>query len=568
MTTRPQPSLHRVLDDLGATLLELVCAPSGPASDEIGGVAIHDPVDEPALPRRALVLGVGVQAPSDTASLLVSLGKHEAAGLVLRSPVTADEAVAAAVESSGVALLALTRGASWTQLAALLRSLLAEGDVGDDGAETLGGIPSGDLFSVANAVAALIDAPVTIEDRSSRVLAFSGRQDEADRSRVETILGRQVPERYSRLLVERGVFRELYRSDQPVYIEPPSGAVLPDFVLPRAAVAVRAGDEVLGSIWAAVREPLTPDRARAMCDAARLVALHLLRIRAGADVSRRLRADLVSTALEGGTGAFEAVRRLGLADQPVVVLALAVTDPAERARLADALAMHLSAIHPRCAAAPVGDVAYGLIPVVPPGAGGGTNTGTGTAEGADGTDGELRAVRIATGFLDRVGDRSRPVIGIGQVAFDAAGLPAARACADRVLRVLRAAEARGAGTETKGPRVARLADVHADALLMELRDLAAAHGDRPTGPVARLSAYDAEHGTNLVETLRAWLDAFGDVAAASAAMFVHANTFRYRLRRLTEVSGIDLTDQEARFAAMLQLRAVYPADRRRPSPGK
>jgi PucR C-terminal helix-turn-helix domain/GGDEF-like domain len=567
MTMRPQPSLHRVLDDLGATLLELVCAPSGSVSADIGGVAIHDPVDEPALPRRALVLGVGVHSPSDTASLLVSLGKHEAAGLVLRSPVAVDQAVAAAVESSGVALLALTRGASWTQLAALLRSLLAEGDVGDDGAETLGGIPSGDLFSVANAVAALIDAPVTIEDRSSRVLAFSGRQDEADRSRVETILGRQVPERYSRMLAERGVFRELYRSDQPVYVEPPSGAGWPGWALPRAAVAVRAGDEVLGSIWAAVQEPLTPDRARAMGDAARLVALHLLRIRAGADVSRRLRADLVSTALEGGTGAFEAVRRLGLADQPVVVLALAVTDPAERARLADALAMHLSAIHPRCAAALVGDVAYGLIPVVPTGAGGatGTNTGTGTAEEADGKDGELRAVRIATGFLDRVGDRSRPVIGIGQVAFDAAGLPAARACADRVLRVLRAAEAHGAGTEAKGPRVARLADVHAEALLMELRDLAAAHGDRPTGPVARLSAYDAEHGTNLVETLCAWLDAFGDVAAASAAMFVHANTFRYRLRRLTEVSGIDLADPEARFAAMLQLRAVYPADRWRPA---
>jgi hypothetical protein len=240
------------------------------------------------------------------------------------------------------------------------------------------------------------------------------------------------------------------------------------------------------------------------------------------------------------------VRRLGLADQPVVVLALAVTDPAERARLADALAMHLSAIHPRCAAALVGDVAYGLVPVVPGSAG---------PEGAsaDGADGEQRAVRIATDFLDRVGDRSRPAVGIGQVAFDAAGLPAARACADRALRVLRSA---AGGT---GRRVARLADVHAEALLMELRDLAAAHGDHPTGPVARLSAYDAGHGANLVETLRAWLDAFGDVAAASAAMFVHPNTFRYRLRRLTEVSGIDLTDPEQRFAAMLQLRAVYPA---------
>jgi DNA-binding PucR family transcriptional regulator len=127
--------------------------------------------------------------------------------------------------------------------------------------------------------------------------------------------------------------------------------------------------------------------------------------------------------------------------------------------------------------------------------------------------------------------------------------------------VLRFGEAHGAGAGAKGLRVARLADVHAEALLMELRDLAAAHGDRLTGPVARLSAYDAEHGTNLVETLRAWLDAFGDVTAASAAMFVHANTFRYRLRRLTEVSGIDLTDQEQRFAAMLQLRAVYPAGR-------
>ena len=574
---RPQPSLHRVLDDLGATLLELVCAPSGAGggggavpgswsgSDEIGGVAIYDPVDEPVLPGRALVLGVGVQAPPDVAALLVSLGRHEAAGLVLRSPVTVDPAVRAAVESSGVPLLALTRGASWTQLAALLRSLLAEGDVGDDGPETLGGIPSGDLFSVANAVAALIDAPVTIEDRSSRVLAFSGRQDEADRSRVETILGRQVPSRYTSLLVERGVFRDLYRSDQPVYIEPPSGGGLPDFVLPRAAVAVRAGDEVLGSIWAAVREPLTPDRARAMGDAARLVALHLLRIRAGADVSRRLRADLVSTALEGGTGAFGAVRRLGLADQPVVVLALAVADPAERARLADGLAMHLSAIHPRCAAALVGDVAYGLVPVVPSGTPGATAAGgSAGADGVDGLDGELRAVRIATGFLDRVGDRSRPVIGIGQVAFDAAGLPAARACADRALRVLRAGGGDPAGAGPAGGgrrRVARLADVHAEALLMELRDLAAAHGDRPTGPVARLSGYDAEHGTNLVETLRAWLDAFGDVAAASAAMFVHPNTFRYRLRRLTEVSGIDLTDPEQRFAAMLQLRAVYPARR-------
>src|ERR1700742_167518 len=150
MKMRPQPSLRRVLDDLGATLLELVRGDAS-AVDEIGGVAIHDPVDEPVLPRRGGGPrggggrpGVGVHGPGDVAALLRSLGKHDAAGLVLRSPVTVDAEVAAAVEAAGVPLLGLTRGASWTQLAALLRSLLSEGDIGDDGQETLGGLPSGD----------------------------------------------------------------------------------------------------------------------------------------------------------------------------------------------------------------------------------------------------------------------------------------------------------------------------------------------------------------------------------------------------------------------------------------
>jgi hypothetical protein len=59
VSIRPQPSLNRVLEDLGATLLELVRDPAaGPGSGEageVGGVAIHDPFDEPVLPRRAAV---------------------------------------------------------------------------------------------------------------------------------------------------------------------------------------------------------------------------------------------------------------------------------------------------------------------------------------------------------------------------------------------------------------------------------------------------------------------------------------------------------------------------------
>lgn len=526
----PRTGLARVLDDLGTTLIDLVRGDPSRSAD-IGGVVIHDPDDDQVLPPSALVLGVGVRNPAEVLDLL---GASGAAALVVRGPVAVTPEIAEAVDRSGVALLGLAPGASWTQLAAMLRSLLAEGEV--DPSETLGGVPAGDLFALANAVASLIGAPVTIEDRSSRVLAFSGRQHEADSSRVETILGRQVPARYSQLLEARGVFQQLYRSDEPVYIEelPADGG---GWCLPRVAVAVRAGDEFLGSIWAAVRGPLPEDRSQAFSDAAKLVALHMMRQRAGADVERRLRADLVSTAVEGGPGAAEAVRRLGLADQACVVLALAPAhshgeDPAEHARLlaerqqiADAFAMHLTAVHPRAAAALISDVAYAILPV----------------------ESEDRALRIATDFRNRIGNQV--LVGVGQVA-DGLTLSRSRAGADLVLRVLRAGRA--------SCPVARVSDVHSEGLLLELSDLIAERGDTLTGPVARLIAYDRKHSACLVETLSAWLDAFGDVAAASAAVFVHPNTFRYRLRRLAEVGEIDLSDPNARFAAMLQLRLWRP----------
>ncbi|UYM06892.1 PucR family transcriptional regulator [Solicola gregarius] len=543
MTTRPRASLGRVLEDLGTTLLELVCGDPDRAG-HIGGVVIHDPLDESVSPRNAIVLGVGVREPAAIADLLDSLSEHGAAGLVVRAPVEADATIASAVERSGVALLAVTRGASWAQLAAMLRSLIAEGDVGETGPETLGGMPSGDLFALANAIATLLDAPVTIEDRSSRVLAFSGRQDEADSSRVETILGRQVPARFSRILEERGVFQQLYRSHEPIQVEPMPGPD-PEFALPRVALAIRAGDEILGSIWAAVRTPLSPERTQALQDAVKLVALHMLRLRAGADVERRLRADLVATVLEAGPGAAEALSRLGLADQDCVVLALAPVEPADDAepnatraqlvaeeqRMADAFSMHLGAVYPRSAVALVGDVAYGIVGVR-----------------RDQPDAEERAVLVATEFLERIGSGDRLLVGVGVVADDDATLVRSRIGADRALRVLRLGRT--------SAQVARIEDVHIEALMLELADLSAARGDRASGPVSRLIAYDAKRRTCLVDTLRAWLDAFGDVVAASAAVYTHPNTFRYRLRRLAEVGEIDLSDPDQRFAAMVELRLI------------
>ncbi|KHK97782.1 hypothetical protein LK09_09785 [Microbacterium mangrovi] len=529
-----------MLEEFGTTLLGVAAGEITYRSVE--AIVIHDPLDQPESPRGALVLGVGVSDPAEVAQMLPRLGLSGAVALVVRSPFAATPEVAAAAAASGVAVLTLTRGTAWAHLAGLLRALMTPGDPDDARPVTFGGILAGDLFTVANAIAALLGFPVSIEDRYARLVAYSARHDGPE---GRTSSG-AVPPQYTRILEERGLFQEVSRSERPVLV-----SELVAEIDARTVLAVRAGEEVLGTIWVATDQPLSEEHLLALHDAAKLVAMHMVWQRTDADAERRRRAGLLRTALDGGTDAPEALQRLGLRDENMVVLALALIDPAageatgatpdatspallaaERKRVADAFAVHLGFAHPRAVTGLVGEVAYGVLP----------------------TEQDGSAVRLGTEFLARVRSTQRAVVGIGPISQGASDLARSRAGADRALRVLRATP----GIHRAGP-VVRFEDVHAEALLLELPVPAR---DLPSGAIARLAEYDAEHQSALIDTLRAWLDAFGDVAIASAAMFVHTNTFRYRLRRVAEVGGIDLDDPEARFAAMLQLRLLaLTADR-------
>jgi hypothetical protein len=98
-----------------------------------------------------------------------------------------------------------------------------------------------------------------------------------------------------------------------------------------------------------------------------------------------------------------------------------------------------------------------------------------------------------------------------------------------------------------------VADEHLPALLLAAdpavaADLAATRlaplADLPPGPRERLQ-----------ETLRAWLDRPGQVQAVAAALDVHPQTVRYRVRQLRDLFGDQLEDPEARFELALALRA-------------
>ena len=99
-----------------------------------------------------------------------------------------------------------------------------------------------------------------------------------------------------------------------------------------------------------------------------------------------------------------------------------------------------------------------------------------------------------------------------------------------------------------------MADEHLPALLLAAEPALAA--DLARSRLAPLDSLAAGPRERLVATLRAWLDRPGQVQAVAAALDVHPQTVRYRLKQLRELFGTRLEDPEARFELSLALRAA------------
>jgi DNA-binding PucR family transcriptional regulator len=523
-------TLGAVIDALGGGVVRVVTAPRG-LDVPVGEPVVHDPLAEPAPRPDDLLLAVGVEPHRSTAVDLVRLvGQAGAVAVLLKDDGELPAGLVAAAEASGVALLVAPQGAAWGQLHTLLRTARSASAPRGPGALRA---PLGDLFGLADALAASVGGAVTIEDERSTVLAYSTGPHPTDEARRAAILGRRVPEMWRELLRERGVFRQIITTDDVVSV--PRLDELAS--APRLVVGVRAGGEALGSVWVQEGDrPFDPGAEQALRDAAGLAALHLLRARSGEDLERRRSGDELRAVLEGRLPASLLAETLQVrTEAPLVVLGLEPVDgdPAESGlvadRLADFLVFSCTAFRRQVVAAGVGRAAYAVLPA---------RTG-----GAD------EARQLAVDLAARVAAGLRLTVR-GAVTDVPAGLGALVDSRREVDLALRVQATRAL------PRPVHVSDVRPATVLLSLRDLAA---DRPAllaGRVQALQDSDRARGTTYVATLRAFLDAFGDVRLAADAIGVHPNTFRYRLRRLRELAHLDLDDAEERLVAQLQLHLL------------
>ncbi|HVL97547.1 MAG TPA: helix-turn-helix domain-containing protein [Solirubrobacteraceae bacterium] len=113
-----------------------------------------------------------------------------------------------------------------------------------------------------------------------------------------------------------------------------------------------------------------------------------------------------------------------------------------------------------------------------------------------------------------------------------------------------------------GAPAGRLLDAGDHLPTLLLRADAEAAADLARSRLAPLTSLPAPAAERLRETLRAWLDRPGQVQAIAAALGVHPQTVRYRLRQLRELFGARLEDPDARFELALALRAADAEGRR------
>jgi sugar diacid utilization regulator len=74
--------------------------------------------------------------------------------------------------------------------------------------------------------------------------------------------------------------------------------------------------------------------------------------------------------------------------------------------------------------------------------------------------------------------------------------------------------------------------------------------------VEPLVAYDEQYETDLVQTLETFLDADGNVAGTAQRLFTHRHTIYYRLERVRELSGLDVSSSDGREKLSLGLKAM------------
>ncbi|MEU7749898.1 helix-turn-helix domain-containing protein [Nonomuraea sp. NPDC049158] len=434
--------------------------------------------------------------------------------------------------------------------AARFVAALAEAGVAALGAGQawLGHVPEDLVEACAAAGLTLIEVPTEVSFRTLAELVvprLSGDARDAlgRHRRLLTAVseGAALPELFALTAAELGVTGAVVSASGRVIVgdvEDPvrlaraylTASRLPRLVGEHTIFGVGRGHRAAG--WALACDGDLLDRPDLGYELAACVAVEHSRMEEGRRVERRLAEQLVTAALaQAGPAELDArLRTCGLdaAEPYAIVNATVLTEGGpggpDAATLGGQAVEELLDREIVAAARPEG--AVGLVPL-------GGSTVSGVAErlsaGAEVLS-ALPGTRICVGLSGAL-----------------TGAAAVKGGAEEAGHARRLAEARGGGVVTSD-------EIYTHALLLATApgDVRRSFADRLLTP---LLDYDGRHQSELVRTLGTFLDCAGSWNACAERMHVHVNTVRYRIRRVEELTGRDLSTMTDRVDFFLALRA-------------
>jgi DNA-binding PucR family transcriptional regulator len=518
--------LSAVLDLLGSSVL--AAAEGGPEHDPpVSESVLWDPMDGlPPVPGGILLLVGGSPTNPLLGETLVEAGRLGYTGAVIKRRSADLSSTAALAGRAGLALLVTSDDISWGTLDSLLSGAITS----QRGAATVpvGHTASGDLFALANAIAAIADAAITIEDVGRHVLAYSNLAGHTiDASRRDSILGRLVPG-LPEYLAE---YQAMARSSGAVFFSQDDGT------LARVAMPIRVSGRLLGSIWAIDETGQDGDQiAEILTQIAPTAALHLLRSANTGDLDRQRRAELLAAQL-GVANSPGGETTASLRDRlPVALLGFGPLRDGggtlDEHRLTSIIALNAETVCREASCARVDEAIFVLLP---------------------------SAQRFSPARLDQLARSTLRAVTIARPL----GARICCAYAPRIESTAAVADARMDVTtalramwQRDGLDVVDVVEQRHIVLMQKLAESGLGHTDQLIGAVRAILGHDQEHQTAYATTLLAHLECSGDARRAAARLGVHANSQRYRMRRVVQQFGVDLDDPELRLVLWLQLRIV------------
>jgi purine catabolism regulator len=498
---------------------------------------LHDPTPWLSGGEVLLTTGMQLDTPERQREFVARLAEHRLAGLGLGTGFAHDAVPPAMVETARerdfplfevpyeVPFIAITEKASTRlvneQYAVLQRSIAAH--------ERLERIVLSErgLEAIVTALATLVGGAALVFDTRGDLLAQRAFRREIDEDAVAAL--RHELHARARTGHRRGF--------APTHPELAERAL----ALPVAPTGEPLGDGVAPQAWlVAIKDTgrLSEFDRLTLHQAVTIIALELLRQRVERDTERRLAGDVLSDVVSGELSGAELARRLepfGIEEQ---VAALVVSPGATNgngglvaAACEVALAGALRDESSGGLVARAGDYVCALVP------------------GSDDEDLFALAARIG----GRLGSGSGPAPTVGAGRAVAAGAARRSFHEARCALEARALVGDGEAANGDGAGPATYRDLGSFQLLLSLQDEQALglFCDSILGPIEN---GEGHYGGELMRSLEAFIECNGQWEKAAKRLYCHRHTLRYRIRRVEELTGRDLSSARDRIEFWLALR--------------